>query len=147
MSWFLNVIYSLLLLALSPVILWRNVRHGRYRQGWKEKLFGTLPKSSTERPVVWFHAVSVGEVVQLQKVVDAFREATGDVFHVVVTTSTDTGYELARKRFDGCTVTWFPLDFSWAVSAAIHRVDPVMVVLMELELWPNFLKTCTTFCS
>ena len=142
MSWFLNIIYSLLLLLLSPVILWRNVRHGRYRQGWQEKLFGRLPQSPSAQPVVWFHAVNVGEVVQLQKVVDAFRESTKDAFHIVVTTSTDTGYELAQKRFSDCTVTWFPLDFTWAVRAAVRRVNPVMVVLMELELWPNFLTAC-----
>ena len=64
MSWLLNIVYAVLLMALSPVILWRNLRHGRYRQGWTQKLFGVLPKSASDRPVVWFHAVSVGEILQ-----------------------------------------------------------------------------------
>ena len=138
----LNCIYALLLLVLSPVILWRSLRHGRYRKGWREKLWGSLPVSTDGNPVVWFHAVSVGEVVQLKKIVDAFRTETGDAFQIVVTSSTDTGFELATARFSDCSVSWFPLDFSWAVSNAIRRVKPVMVVLVELELWPNFLREC-----
>ncbi|MEO1982987.1 MAG: 3-deoxy-D-manno-octulosonic acid transferase [Fuerstiella sp.] len=144
MKWILNCIYVLLLLVLSPVILWRSLRHGRYRNGWREKLFGSLPISTGDNPVVWFHAVSVGEVVQLQKIVDAFRTETGDTFRIVVTSSTDTGFGLATSRFSDCTVSWFPLDFSWAVANAIRRVKPAMVVLVELELWPNFLSECGT---
>ena len=143
MTWVLNCIYAFLLSVLTPVILWRNIRHGRYRHGWREKLLGELPVSSDGKPVVWFHAVSVGEVVQLQKVVHAFRTETGDAFQVVITSSTDTGFELAASRFTDCSVSWFPLDFSWAVSNALRRVKPAMVVLVELELWPNFLRECS----
>ena len=142
MAWLLNIIYATLLTMLSPVIVWRMVRHGRYRRGLSEKLLGRLSVENTTRPVVWFHAVSVGEIVQLQKVVAEFRSRTHDACRVIVTTSTDTGYDLARQRFDGCTVTWFPLDFSWAVRRALRGIRPVCVVLMELELWPIFLREC-----
>ena len=142
MRWLLNIVYLLLLTALSPLIAWRALRHGRYRRGLAEKLFGSVTIRHDGRPIVWFHAVSVGEVIQLQKVVDEFRSQTSDRFAVLVSTSTDTGYELARQRFPGCQLTWFPLDFSWAVCEAIHSIDPALVVLMELELWPNFLAEC-----
>ena len=142
MRWLLNAIYLLLLTVLSPFIAWRIVRHGRYRRGIAEKLLGRLPPSNDGRNVVWFHAVSVGEVIQLQKVVHEFRHQTNDRFRVLVSTSTDTGFDLAQKRFPDCQVTWFPLDFSWAVSNAVRFVQPRMVVLMELELWPNFLGEC-----
>ena len=142
MKWFLNLVYLTLLTALSPIIIWRSVCHRRYRRGWREKLVGRLPVVSGDRPVVWFHAVSVGEVLQLQKVVQAFRDQTRDAFQVLITTSTDTGFELAQSRFQDCAVTWFPLDFSWAVSAALDRIRPTLVVLVELELWPNFLSEC-----
>ena len=142
MRWLLNTVYLLLLTVLSPFIAWRIVRHGRYRRGIAEKLLGRLPQSNDERDVVWFHAVSVGEVIQLQKVVDEFRRQTADRFRVLVSTSTDTGFELALKRFPDCQVTWFPLDFSWSVGRALRSVRPQMVVLMELELWPNFLAEC-----
>ena len=142
MRWLLNTIYLLLLTALSPFIAWRVLRHGRYRKGIAEKLLGRLPAVNDGREVVWFHAVSVGEVIQLQKVVDEFRRQSSDRFSIVVSTSTDTGFELAIKRFPDCHVTWFPLDFSWAVASAVSAVRPSLVVLMELELWPNFLAEC-----
>lgn len=142
MRWLLNTVYLLLLTALSPFIAWRVLRHGRYRQGIAEKLLGRLSTVNDGREVAWFHAVSVGEVIQLQKVVDEFRRQTSDRFSIVVSTSTDTGFELAIKRFPDCQVTWFPLDFSWAVANAVRTVRPSLVVLMELELWPNFLAEC-----
>jgi 3-deoxy-D-manno-octulosonic-acid transferase len=142
MRWLLNAVYMLLLVSISPVITWRMFRHGRYRQGLAEKLLGRVDFRADGRPVVWFHAVSVGEVIQLQKVVDEFRRRTRDEFQIVISTSTDTGWELVQKRFADCQKTWFPLDFSWAVSQAIRRIRPAQVVLMELELWPNFLAEC-----
>ena len=142
MAYLLNFVYAVLLLCLSPVICWRMIRHGRYRRGGMQKLFGLLPRVTSDKPVAWFHAVSVGEVLQTEKVVARFRKATHDAFQVVVTTSTDTGFDLADARFDGCLVTWCPLDFSWAVKNAIARLRPRMLVLMELEIWPNLLSTC-----
>lgn len=147
MSWIYNIAYSIALLLLSPVIVYRAVRHGRYRRGWREKLLGLMPAVSAatangEKPVIWFHAVSVGEVLQLPKLITEFQATTNQQFRPVVTTSTDTGYDLAVQRFPDLQVTWFPLDFTWAVKAAITRVRPAAVVLVELELWPNFLRTC-----
>ena len=141
MRWLLNTVYLALLAVLSPCIAWRMLRHGRYRSGLAEKLLGRLPRQRG-RAIVWFHAVSVGEVIQLQKVVAEFRRLSDDRFDVLISTSTDTGFELAKQRFSGCQVTWFPLDFSWAVRNALRCVKPRMVVLMELELWPNFLGEC-----
>lgn len=142
MRWILNGVYLLLITLLSPVVIWRMVRHGRYRRGIREKLLGSGPSLPKDRPVAWFHAVSVGEVVQMEKIVTAFAEATKGSFQVVVSTSTDTGYDLALKRFSNHTVTWFPLDFSWSVSAALQRIHPAMLVLMELEIWPNLIRAC-----
>ena len=142
MRWLLNTVYVLLLAALSPLIAWRVLRHGRYRRGLAEKLFGQVTIQNDGRPIAWFHAVSVGEVIQLQKVVGEFRKQTSDRIAVLVSTSTDTGFDLAQQRFPGCQLTWFPLDFSWAVRNAIRRIRPALVVLMELELWPNFIAEC-----
>ena len=146
-SWLLagisNVVYGLLLCLVSPIVLWRAVRHGRYRRGIAEKLLGRLAPVDDDRPVVWFHAVSVGEVLQLTQLIEGFRREHADRYAIVVTTSTDTGYDLAVERFAGsCAVRWFPLDFSWAVSTALRRMRPELVVLVELELWPNFLTAC-----
>lgn len=143
MSWIYNIAYSLALLMLSPLIAYRAIRHGRYRRGWREKLLGRLPASSgNSKPTVWFHAVSVGEVLQLPKLISEFQATTGQQFQPFITTSTDTGYDLAVQRFPDAVVSWFPLDFTWAVRTALRRIQPSAVVLVELELWPNFLKIC-----
>lgn len=142
MRWLLNCVYATLLLVLSPVVLWRCLRYGRYRRGLRQKLFGPGRLALDQRPVVWLHAVSVGEVIQLQKIVREFRQQSADAWQIVVTTSTDTGYDLALQRFPDCTVTWFPLDFSWAVARTLRQLRPRLLVLMELEIWPNLLAAC-----
>jgi len=142
MPWLLNLLYATLLVMLSPVIIWRMLRHGRYRRGLRQKLFGQLPAPPNHRPTAWFHAVSVGEIVQLQKIVEEFRKQTRDSWNIVVSTSTDSGYDLAQQRFSGCQLVWFPLDFSWAVRNALSAVRPSLLVLVELELWPGLLLEC-----
>ena len=139
MSWFMNLVYTLLLLAVSPVILYRVLVLGKYREGWHEKFLGRLPRRDSERFCVWFHAVSVGEVLQLQTVVKELQKAQPE-WEIWITTTTHTGHAVAREKFPELTACYFPLDFSWAVKNAIRRVRPSMIVLVELELWPNFIR-------
>ncbi|GAB5440466.1 MAG: 3-deoxy-D-manno-octulosonic acid transferase [Fuerstiella sp.] len=143
MKWILNAAYLFVLTLLSPVILYRSVRHGRYRRGWRQKLVGSLPQMAADRPLIWFHAVSVGEVLQLEKLVERFTSEASDRWQILVTTSTDTGFDLAQQRFPQATVSWFPLDFSWAILRALKQVQPSALVLVELELWPNLLASCS----
>ncbi|MGE4002920.1 MAG: 3-deoxy-D-manno-octulosonic acid transferase, partial [Planctomycetaceae bacterium] len=138
-GWLLNSAYLLLVAAVSPVLVGRAVRRGKYRRGWGEKLRGRLPRSAAKRRVVWLHAVSVGEVLQLRTIVPRLREARPDC-DVLITTTTSTGHAVARETYPDCRVSYFPLDFTWAVRAALARVRPALVVLVELELWPNFIR-------
>ncbi|MCX7407420.1 MAG: 3-deoxy-D-manno-octulosonic acid transferase [Planctomycetales bacterium] len=137
-AWLLNAAYALLLLAVSPLLVYRRIAHGKYRGGWREKLTGRLVRMHPERRCLWFHAVSVGEVLQLQQVLDqtAARFPDAELF---ITTTTDTGYDVARSKYPQHTVAYFPLDFSWAVRRALCAIQPSLVVLVELELWPNFI--------
>lgn len=139
MPWVLNSLYLLLLLAVSPVLLYRRARFGKYRDGWGEKLWGRVAKCETPAPRVWFHAVSVGEILQLEQVIGRFRSECPD-WEIVISTTTSTGHRMAQERFPDLRVFYFPLDFSWAVSEAIARIHPSLVVLVELELWPNFIN-------
>ena len=138
MPFLLDACYVALLLAVSPVILFRALVHGKYRDGWGEKLLGRLPRPRSQGPRIWFHAVSVGEVLQLQAVVNALRSRRRNI-EVLVTTTTGTGLAVAREKFPNDVVSYFPLDFSWAVRNALRRVRPTAIVLVELELWPNFI--------
>ena len=87
---------------------------------------------------MWLHAVSVGEVLQLRPVMRELVTARPD-WEFVITTTTRTGLDVAKKEFPQHTVCYCPLDFSWAVRQAIQRIRPSAIVLVELELWPNLI--------
>ncbi|MGC1273562.1 MAG: glycosyltransferase N-terminal domain-containing protein, partial [Planctomycetaceae bacterium] len=138
MPWLLNFAYACLIAAALPLLLYRRIRQGKYRTGWGEKLLGSLPKLKPSESRVWFHAVSVGEVLLLRGVIAELRSRRPDV-DVVLTTTTATGREVAVAHYPDLTVCYFPFDFSWAVRRAMHRLKPTAIVLAELELWPNLI--------
>ena len=140
MPWILNLAYVALLLAVSPVLLYRRWVHGKYRDGWSEKLWGRLPERDGSRPCLWLHAVSVGEVLQLRPLMNLLT-AQRPGWDFVITSTTRTGLDVAKKEFAQHTVCYCPLDFSWAVRRAIARLKPSAIVLVELELWPNLVLT------
>jgi 3-deoxy-D-manno-octulosonic-acid transferase len=139
MSYLLNVVYLALLTAAMPWLLWRSIRQGKYREGLAAKLFGRVPRRGSERKCVWLHAVSVGEVNLLDTLIRQIRAARPD-WECVVSTTSVTGMALARKRYADLCTFYCPLDFSWAVRAAMRRVRPDLLVLAELELWPNLVR-------
>ena len=138
-SWLLNALYLCLLVLASPVLLYRVVVRKKYRTGFREKWLGDVPRRESTVPAVWFHAVSVGEVLQLEPVIEQLLRARPDV-EIVISTTTITGMEVARKKYPQHRLIYFPLDFSWAVHRAMDRIRPSAIVLVELELWPNFLR-------
>ncbi|QDU80269.1 3-deoxy-D-manno-octulosonic acid transferase [Polystyrenella longa] len=138
LSWICNVGYLAVLLVAAPVLIYRSITQGKYRDGWSEKLWGNVPVRDGSQPAVWFHAVSVGEVLQLQQVVKLFHEERPE-HEVIVSCTTSTGRVVAEEKFPDCLVCYFPLDFTWAVRNAIKRLRPQLMVLVELELWPNFI--------
>ena len=147
--WLFNLIYFGILLFFSPMILYRSVRQGKYREGFKQKFFGRVPRRSnvlrnhSESPqtkIIWFHAVSVGEVKLLRPMLQTISENQPDWCCVISTTS-KTGMDLANQMFGKTrTVFYCPLDFSWAVETAFQRLKPDMLVLVEQELWPNLIE-------
>ena len=139
LSWLLNGVYLTLMLAASPWIVWSAVRHGKYRQGFAQKLFGLVPRRESGRLCVWLHAVSVGEVNLLATTLDALGNSRPDG-EFVISTTTRAGYELACRKYAEHTVFYCPLDFSWAVKSALRRLQPDLLVLAELELWPNLIR-------
>ena len=144
----LMLLYGALLGAVlvvgSPFWLLRMAVSGRYRAGLRGRL-GVVPASLREavrgREVVWLHAVSVGEVMAAVDLVRGLlAERPGWV--VTVSTTTEAGQELARRRMGGMPVFYLPLDFRWAVRRYLRVLRPRMLVLMESELWPNLLREC-----
>jgi len=138
-SWLLNVVYLAIIAVCSPLIVWQSLRTGKYREGFREKLLGLVPRREGNATCVWVHAVSVGEVNLVAILLRELRAVHPD-WQFVVSTTSRTGYELARKKYADLSVFYCPLDFSWAVRNAMRRVRPAILVLAELELWPNLIK-------
>ena len=139
MKYLLNVIYVLLLIAISPWLVWSAIRKGKYREGWAAKLLGHVPVLPPAKvPRIWFHAVSVGEVNLLKPILDELLAAAPEI-EIVITTTTKTGFHLAKQKYTEHTVSYGPLDFSWAVQNVFKAWQPDLLVLVELELWPNLL--------
>lgn len=138
MGYLLNLIYLALAMVLSPWILASALRKGKYREGWSQKALGLAPRRPGRRPCVWLHAVSVGEVNLLKPLLERLEQRFPE-WEVVISTTTKTGFELARTKFAPRTVFYCPLDFTWAVKNAMRRVRPDVLVLAELELWPNLI--------
>ncbi|MDR2390322.1 MAG: hypothetical protein LBE84_01385, partial [Planctomycetota bacterium] len=138
--------------VLGPHFLWHWLITGRYGARVLEKT-GRIPDrfhaSSTvalggsdanfrEAPCLWIHAVSVGEAAAAAKLGEMFH-ADNPFWDIRVSTTTATGRAMAERHFGEGNVIYFPLDFSGMASRAFDRIRPSLVVLMELELWPNFL--------
>ena len=133
-----------MLLSL-PYWLYQILRHGKYRTGFVERM-GKVPArlfgadaSTRPRHVVWVHAVSVGEVLAVSGLLAELRRSFPR-HRVLVSTTTDTGQALARKRFGEENVFYFPMDFEFTIRPYLRALQPELVVLAETEFWPNFLR-------
>jgi 3-deoxy-D-manno-octulosonic-acid transferase len=137
-------VYSLLLgTAMVVAIPWwlvQMARHTKYRAGLAQR-FGILPRhlKNIHQPVLWIHAVSVGEVLAISTLVKRLQERH-PAHRILISTTTATGNELARNRFGAENVFYFPLDFGFAIRPYLRALRPEMVILAETEFWPNFLR-------
>jgi 3-deoxy-D-manno-octulosonic-acid transferase len=139
--------YSLLLtfglLVLIPHFIFQALAHGKYVAGLRQR-FGLLaPLRNETRPVIWLHCVSVGETQAARPLVERLRSEFPH-YSIVVSTITITGQTLARKVFGQSVeeVFYFPFDWTTTVSRSLAAINPAVVLLMETELWPNFLREC-----
>jgi 3-deoxy-D-manno-octulosonic-acid transferase len=154
-----NVFYLSSLLLATPWLFWRYLRYGKNRRGWAQKLWGLVPDPAKDaggaatslqsepnraRKCIWLHAVSVGEVNLLAPIIERLQgELPG--MRLVVSTTTETGYDLALKKYPALVVFFFPFDFTWSVRQALRRINPSLIVLAELEIWPNFIHGASHF--
>jgi len=141
-------IYSLLMglaaLLLTPYWLVKGLRQGKYLSNLKERLgfsFPALARLPSEGVgAIWIHAVSVGEVLSGVTLARQLKAAYPDR-PLVVSTTTITGQTLARERLPFAdAIVYFPLDWSFCVRRAFEAVRPALVLVLETEIWPNFLR-------
>ncbi len=136
------LIYSILLtigiLVMSPLFL---LRREKYASGFDQRL-GNYPKLNHDsRRVIWLHCVSVGEVNAARPLVDELLRTFSD-HRLVISTTTKTGQELAQKIFadKADAVIYFPFDWKFSVRKALANFKPSLVLLMETEIWPRFIR-------
>jgi 3-deoxy-D-manno-octulosonic-acid transferase len=141
-------VYSLLMglaaLLLLPYWLVQGLRHGKYLSNLGERLglsFPSLEKLLAQRAgTIWIHAVSVGEALSSVTLARRLKEAYPER-PLIVSTTTITGQTLARERLPFAdAVIYFPLDWAFCVRRALRAVQPAIVVVLETEIWPNFLR-------
>ena len=139
------LLYSALLAAAivvtAPYWLFQMLRRNKYRAGFRER-WGRVPqtvKVTGGKRTIWVHAVSVGEVLAVSRLIHEMRAHLPE-YRIYVSTTTDTGQNLAREKFGTENVFYFPIDFAFAIRPYLEALKPVLVVIAETEFWPNFLR-------
>ena len=139
-----RTLYSALLslaLPLALIRLWlRGLRNPAYRRRWRERL-GAID-SMGEGRVIWVHAVSVGEAQAAQPLI---RRLLHDYpqYRVLVTTTTPTGHDQVNRLFgEAVEHRYFPYDLPGILNRYLERVNPVLLLVMETEIWPNLAAEC-----
>ena len=137
-----NLLLLLLLIVLSPYLIYKIIS-GKYREslaarlGIKNQKLRELEIAPREK-LIWIHAVSVGETVAAQPVVEQIKKKLN--CKIIFSTVTETGRQMAEKIIDADRYVYFPLDFSWSCRRFLQKQVPDAVVIMETELWPNFIR-------
>ncbi len=135
--------------ALLPIVIAfrkrrKTVRHRLGLAPLPRGIRELVSKSSASRPI-WIHALSVGEVLSAIPLVYALNKVSNKA-SIVFSVSTLTGFEIANERLrcrvDG--IVYFPYDFIFSVKRMISRINPAMMLIVETDLWPNFLYEIKT---
>jgi len=140
------LIYDIILLLAVPLLvpwyLCRYIRRGRLRKGMAERL-GFISREKLAQlegsDTVWIHAVSVGETMAVRPLLRALK-ARYPERKIVLSTVTETGREIADKLADADLCIYFPFDLRFPVRLALRRIRPSLIVVVETEIWPNFLR-------
>lgn len=144
MHFLYNILGLLLVLAATPVFIFRTLREKGFGERLRQSL-GILPDEEVNKVAhkdcIWVHAASVGEIVAASPIVKEFHREMPDS-PILVSVVTSSGYEMARRIVkDAAAIIYFPLDLPWISRSVVTRIQPRVFVPVETELWPNFLKT------
>jgi 3-deoxy-D-manno-octulosonic-acid transferase len=139
-----SVLMGLAVLLTSPYWLWQGIRHGKYLANLSERLGFSLPELvtlPTHRPgAIWMHAVSVGEALSGITLAKSLKEKYPQR-PLIISTTTQTGYVLAKERMSFAdAVIYFPFDWTFCIRQVLRAIKPALVLVLETEIWPNFLR-------
>jgi 3-deoxy-D-manno-octulosonic-acid transferase len=137
-----NIIFMVFFALSAPYYFLRMRRRGNWRPGFIERFaryHSELKQALTNRHIVWIHAVSVGEVNLCTQIIHALELRAPNVKFVVSTTTTTGMAELRRRLPRRISKIYYPVDRRKFVARALAVVNPQAVVLVEAEIWPNFI--------
>lgn len=132
-----DILCALFFAVTAPYWIYMILRSKKYRAGWPQR-YGWVPRREGEKPCIWIHGVSVGEILAGRALVRRIEERHPE-WEVVLSTTTLDGHRVAQRAYPGKTVFYFPIDFSFMIRRTLRRIRPTAVVLIELEIWANFL--------
>ena len=141
----MRFIYTLVIYLLIPFVLLRLFFLGlnipAYRTRWQER-FGFFSWENKDKPVLWVHAVSVGEVNAATPIINFFLEQYPQ-YQILVTTVTPTGAYTIKQNFgNDVTHLYLPYDLPFSIKKFINTINPSILITMETEIWPNLYNVC-----
>lgn len=139
-----DLLYGAVVGVSSPVWMARTKTRTKVLRAFRERMGQALPPVAQGDTTVMIHAVSLGEMNATRELVRQLSEQRPDL-RFAVSTTTDTGYARGQEIYKNdarVSLLRFPLDFSSAVCRVLDAIRPAVVVLMELEVWPNFMRQC-----
>lgn len=151
MYFFYRALTAISMVLLAPYYAVRGWRRGERSGALRERLGGVPPEIAARAAIsratdradpaaIWIHAVSVGEVLAAKPLAEGLQRRFPD-HTILVSTTTETGQRLARERLRSVDcIFYFPLDWVVPVRRALRAVHPALVIVMETEIWPNFLR-------
>lgn len=137
-----NILFLFFFVLASPYYFWRMRRRGDWRAGFGERFSiydAALKQALTNRHVIWIHAVSVGEVNLCTQLINAMEPRVPNVKIVVSCTTTTGMAELRRRLPTRVSKIYYPVDRRKYVRRALATLNPEAIILVEAEIWPNFL--------
>ena len=143
MYWLYNILLLCYWATLIPVLIYRLIREEGFYQRIKQSI-GYLPQDLrekiTDRHAIWVHAASVGEIVAASPIIREMRKTHPNEV-ILVSVVTATGFRMAHQIIDGADgILYFPLDLPYLTNRILSIVNPKIIVLVETEIWPNFLR-------
>jgi 3-deoxy-D-manno-octulosonic-acid transferase len=137
-----NILFITVFVLSAPYYFWRMRRRGNWRAGFIQrfaKYNPSLKQALTNRHVIWLHAVSVGEVNICTQLIRALEPRVPNLKMVVSTTTTTGMAELRRRLPPHVSKIYYPVDRRKFVNRALATINPQAIILVEAEIWPNFL--------
>ena len=139
-----RVFYSVIIYLIFPFVilrlLWRGISNPAYRQRIPERL--GLVKRDSQKPIIWIHAVSVGETIAAQPLIEALINNYPN-YRILLTTTTPTGSDRVKSLFsDRVMHVYFPYDLPEIIYRFLKRIKPQIFIVVETEIWPNLYAAC-----